>query len=151
METKEFEQFVASQQQEQRETEIDRAQERDEWLNELQSLYDRIIGFLRPYIDAGSISYSFADIELTEAEIGAYVAKRMDIRIGKQQVSLVPVGTLLIGCKGRVDAQGSAGSAQILLVNERARSAADLIKVRVSLGSKGQLPPSPPEKIVSAR
>ena len=146
METKEFEQFVASQQ-EQVGTETDWAQERDGWLGELQSLYERIIGFLQPYIDAGSISYSFADVELTEPEIGTYVAKRMDIRIGKQRISLVPVGTLLIGCKGRVDAEGPAGSAQLLLVNERARSAADLVKVKVSVASGGQLPLAPPEEV----
>jgi len=70
----------------------------------------QILGFLREYIKAGTISYGFTEIELNEPDIGIYLAKRMDIKIGRQSVSLVPLGTMLIGCKGRVDAQGPAGS-----------------------------------------
>jgi hypothetical protein len=129
MGTEEFEKFVASQQV----TDPD-IETRDEWLKDLDSLYQRIDGFLEKYIKGGSISRDFAEIELTEPGIGAYFAKRMDIKIGRQHVTLVPVGTLLVGCKGRVDAEGSGGRAQILLVDERAKSAADLIKVTVSVG-----------------
>jgi hypothetical protein len=139
METEEFEKFVASQQVTEPDTET-----RDEWLKDLDSLYRKIDGFLEKYIESGSISRDFAVIELTESGIGAYLAKRMDIRIGRQHVALVPVGTLLVGCKGRVDAEGSGGRAQILLVDESARSAADLIKVTVSLGNA--LPAAPAMK-----
>lgn len=143
METKEFERFVASQQVTNVDAEVDWAQTRDEWLNELNTLYTKIAGFLQEYINAGSISYGFTKIEVTEPELGTYEAKRMDISIGRQHMSLLPVGTLLVGCKGRVDAQGAAGRAQILLVNKRVKSAADLVKVRVNV--KGSMPPSPPE------
>jgi hypothetical protein len=68
----------------------------------------------------------------------------MDIKIGRQYVQLEPVGTLLIGSKGRVDIVGTAGRAQILLVNEKAKSVADLIKVTVTSGSKKDMPPPPP-------
>jgi hypothetical protein len=100
-----------------------------------------ILGFRQEYIKAGTISYGFTEIELNEPDIGIYLAKRMDIKIGKQSVSLVPLGTMLIGCKGRVDAQGPAGHAQIFFVNEKVRRAADLITVTVSVG--GKVPPSP--------
>jgi hypothetical protein len=80
----------------------------------------------------------------------------MDITIGKQRVSLVPIGTQLIGCKGRVDAEGSAGRAQILLVDDRVKRAADLINGTVSispsvpaLSSAGTPPISWTWKIVS--
>jgi len=140
METKDFENFVASQQ----ETDDSAVETRDEWLKDLDALHCTVAEFLQDYIKAGSISYSFTEIELTEPGIGKYLAKRMDIKIGRQRVSLVPVGTMLIGCKGRVDAQGSAGRAQILLVDEKARSAADLVKVKVNVGGKG--PASPPSR-----
>jgi hypothetical protein len=133
METKDFERFVASQQ---GDAGIDWAEVRDEWLRALNSLHGKILGFLREYIKAGTISYGFTEIELNEPDIGIYLAKRMDIKIGRQSVSLVPLGTMLIGCKGRVDAQGPAGHAQILLVNEKVSRAADLIKVTVSVGGK---------------
>lgn len=139
MRTESFEKFVASQQETDVDT-IDWERMRDEWLSDLDTLYRQIPGFLREYTKAGSISYKFAQIELTEENIGKYSARRMDIKIGRQLVSLVPVGTLLIGSKGRVDAVGSGGRAQILLVDKRARSAADLVKVTVSM--KDALPPS---------
>jgi hypothetical protein len=144
METKEFERFVASQQETDADTDVDWIQMREEWLSDLDSLHRKIVEFLQDYIEAGSIKYSFTKIEVTEPEIGAYLANRMDISIGKQHVSLVPVGTLLVGYKGRVDAEGSAGRAQIVLVNESAKSAADLIKVTINV--KGNLPSSPPEQ-----
>jgi hypothetical protein len=142
METRDFDKFVASQQD--ADTETDWEGVRDEWLRDLDSLYVKVREFLREYVADGSISYSFAAIQLAEENIGTYSAMKMDIKIGKQRVSLVPVGTLLIGSKGRVDAVGSAGRALILLVNQKARSAADLIKVTVNI--RGSAPPSPPRQ-----
>jgi hypothetical protein len=142
MTTKDFEEFIANQQE--AGPGIDSARIREEWLKELESLYKKILGFLEKYIAAGSIMYSFTEIEITEPEIGTYRAKRMDLRIGRQRVSLVPVGTMLIGCRGRVDIDGVAGRAQILLVDERARTARDLIKVSVRVGVGRKLPPQPP-------
>ena len=147
METKDFERFVARQQKTSADTKIDWAQVRKEWIQALNSLHVKIGGFLKDYTEAGSISYSFTEIELNEPELGTYLAKRMDINIGRQHISLVPIGTLLIGCKGRVDAEGPMGLAQILLVSEQAKSAADLIRVTVSVG--GKLPPSSPEQKVT--
>jgi hypothetical protein len=144
METKEFERFVASQQGTDTDTDIDWIQMREEWLRDLDSLHRKIVAFLQDYIEAGSIKYSLTKVEVTEPEIGTYLADRMDISIGKQHVSLAPVGTLLVGYKGRVDAEGSAGRAQIVLVNESAKSAADLIKVTIN--AKGNLPSSPSEQ-----
>jgi|SRR5271156_1894150 len=151
MESEDFAKFVASQQGAGVDTDIDWEEMRDEWLRDLNSLHQRIVGYLRDYIKAGSISYEFVEIALTEQNIGEYFAKRMDIKIGRQIVRLEPIGTLLVGCKGRVDAVGSAGRAQIILINAKAKGAADLISVRVTLGTKGSAspPPSPPMQPVS--
>ena len=143
METNDFDKFVARQQE--TDVDIDWAGMRDEWLRNLGSLYEQVRKFLQDYIKDGSISYAFTEVDLTEENIGSYSAKKMDIRIGRQRVSLVPVGTLLIGSKGRVDVVGSAGRALILLVNRSVRSAADLIKVTVSIG--GSAPPRPPAPV----
>jgi hypothetical protein len=143
MESEDFAKFVASQQGTGVDTEIDWAEIRDDWLRDLDSLHQRMVGYLHDYIEAGSISYEFVEVALTEENIGEYFAKRMDIKIGRQIVRLEPIGTLLIGCKGRVDAVGSAGRAQIILINAKAKGAADLISVRVTFGEKGSAPPSP--------
>lgn len=131
MAVKEFDRFVASQQA-QTEAETDWAKLRHEWLKDLDSLYGQISDFLRKYVEDRTITYKFTKIELSEPFIGRYVADRMDIDIGRQHVSLVPIGTLLVGYRGRVDVEGSAGSGQIVLVDKNARRPGDLFKVKVS-------------------
>jgi len=141
MSAEDFSKFVASQQKASDEPDIDWKTVRDEWLRDLDLLYQRVVDYLAEYIGAGSISFAFTKVVLTEENIGRYFTKRMEIKIGRQLVHLEPIGTLLIGSKGRVDAVGSAGRAQIILVNERAKSPADLVKVTVSFG--GAPPPAP--------
>jgi hypothetical protein len=45
---------------------VDWAKERNEWLNHLKELYERIESFLAGYIQAGEIKLSYSDIELNE-------------------------------------------------------------------------------------
>ncbi len=151
MNAEDFSKFVEDQQQTAEESNVDWTKVRDAWLGELDSLHRRIVDYLRAYIDDGSISLRFTEVMLTEENIGRYLAKRMDIKIGRQLVYLEPIGTLLIGSKGRVDAVGSAGRAQLVLVNARARSAADLIAVRVTVAGKGSatVAPRPAKQAIS--
>lgn len=149
MQAQDFAKFVASQQDAAQDptngAPIDWAEVRDQWLKDLDSLHSQIIDFLKEFAAAGSIRYSFTDVRLTEENIGTYIARGMDIGIGRQHVFLEPIGTLLIGVSGRVDAVGSTGRAQLVLVDERVKSAADLISVGV--GAKGRaLPLAPPAK-----
>ena len=125
MVAKDFEQFVASQQTD-LDASADRAQIVDEWLQNLRLLYEEIAGFLHEFVSTGSISFGFTKIEINEPELGTYLADRMDIIIGRQHVSLIPVGTLLVGCKGRVDVQGSSGQTELLLLKRGAKGASDL-------------------------
>jgi hypothetical protein len=144
MVTEDFARFVESQQPTAGETDINwLLATRDEWLRELDALYQRIVEFLQEYIANHSITYTFATIELTEQTLGTYSAKRMDISIGRQRVSLVPVGTMLVGCKGRVDVEGAAGTGHLLLVNRKARKAADLARITVSVSTTGAAPALP--------
>jgi hypothetical protein len=143
MGTNAFDKFVARQQAKVAE-EPDWTKTRDEWLATLHSLHASIIDYLTKYIENGSITYKFIEIPLTEEYIGSYFAKQMDITIGRQKVSLIPRGTLFIGCKGRVDVIGAAGQAQLLLINEKARTPADLIHVTATVHKKGETPAPPP-------
>src|SRR5271157_3693933 len=112
-----FKDFVQRQQQPRSGDEaIDWSKERDEWLGYLQQLYERIAEYLDEYIKGGTIKLRDSMIELNEENIGAYKAKRLVIAIGAQEIVLTPVGTLLIGSKGRVDVEGSAGNSRLVLV-----------------------------------
>jgi hypothetical protein len=141
MQAQDFAAFVASQQETDNERQENWGGIRDEWLRHLAELYNRIAEFLQEFVQAGSISYSFSEIALTEENIGTYQAKRMEIKIGRQHILLEPVATLLIASAGRVDVVGSAGRAQLMLVSQRAKSWADVVKVTVR-GAEAVLPPA---------
>ena len=58
---------------------------------------------------------------------------------------LLPIGTLLIGSRGRVDVIGSgATQARLVLIDSKATRAADLVRVYVDL--EGKLPDVPREE-----
>jgi hypothetical protein len=142
---KTFDEFVSRQQETDAETaSIDWEKERDEWLAHLDRLFLKIESFLSKYVSLGQIRYEYRPVELNEENIGAYSAKQMVLRIGRQQVDLVPIGTLLIGSKGRVDVTGPAGRAQLVLVDSKVSDPRSLIRVTVSVG--GKLPPPPSKR-----
>ncbi len=144
-----FAEFVARQQPTPEEAAIDWAAERDEYLRKLDLLYRQVDGFLEEYIADGSITRRVSQVSLTEEDIGTYSAPRMEIRIGRQTVSLDPVGTLLIGSKGRVEAVGPSGRAPILLVNAKLKHAADMIKVTAGAGGTHPQPHPPSAEPIS--
>jgi hypothetical protein len=120
---------------------IDWDRERKDWIDHLDSLYNQIESFLSKY--KKSIQIEYADIELNEENIGRYSARKMIIHIGRQAITLTPIGTLLIGARGGVDVAGHAGKARLLLVDKDAVDARSLIRVNVAI-SPGK--PSQPEK-----
>lgn len=114
MAVKEFDEFVKRQ----HETgQVDWDRERDEWLTHLDELYRKIETMLGVYISSGQISIRYKTIDLNEENIGSYQARQMILRIGRQEVDLVPAGTRFIGFKGYVDVIGSAGKASLVLTN----------------------------------
>jgi hypothetical protein len=124
--------------------------ERDEWLIRLDGLYETIESFLAKYIESGEIKLDYSQISLNEENIGSYAARRMILKIGRREITLTPVGTLLIGVKGRVDVVGPAGRTRFVLVNSEASR--PQIKVTVSIGGKPDTQPqeSSPKEIKGA-
>lgn len=142
-ENRTFDEFVARQQKtEAGAAAINWEKERDEWLTFLSSLYSTIESLLGKYISSSQIRIEYRPVELNEEHIGSYKTKQMVLRIGRQEVDIVPIGTLLIGSKGRVDVRGPAGRAQILLVDSKVSNPRSLVHVTVSVGK----PPVAPRK-----
>lgn len=143
MDVKEFDEFVKREQQAAAETaSVDWDGEREEWLSYLNKLYKKVESLLHKYVSSGQIQLGYRSVELNEENIGSYAAKQMVLKIGPKSVVLEPIGTLLIGSKGRVDVIGPAGKAQILLVDSKASGPASLIHVRVGVGGKPAAPPT---------
>jgi hypothetical protein len=130
MKTDRFDQFVADQQVDDVDPQI-----MQEWFAALGALYNQVESFLAKHLQSDQIHLERGETELHEELLGTYRAPTLTLRIGKhQQIRLVPIGTMLVSCKGRVDMEGVAGTAQLLLVDERARRAADLFKVVATVG-----------------
>jgi len=142
MDVNEFDEFVKRQQEAAAGiASVDWDGQRKEWIGYLDKLYKKIESLLHKYVSSGQIQLGFRPVELNEENIGSYAAKQMILKIGPKSVVLEPIGTLLIGSKGRVDIIGPAGKAQFLLVDSKASGPASLIHVTV--GREGSLPPVP--------
>jgi hypothetical protein len=108
---------------------IDWNKQREEWLHSLKSLYTTIEGYLGKYTQQGAINIEYKSKQLAEEDVGSYLVKEMLIHIGRQTVALTPVGTLLIGSKGRVDVIGRAGRGRLVLIDRNPTGPASLMKV----------------------
>ncbi len=137
-----FDEFVQRQQKEQEEEASFGPKQLEQWLGYLDALYEQIRGYLQTYIENGSAKIDFREIQLNEDFIGAYTAQEMHLNIGRSNVIFTPIGTMLIGTKGRVDVVGPAGRARLTLINKNVTDARQLIQVRVSGLGRGK--PRPP-------
>jgi hypothetical protein len=130
-----FDDFVRRQQQlsaaAEQEVPFDPKKELEDWLHYLNALYADIQAYLKDYISGGSISFRIEKKELNEDFSGPYFAPKMVIRIGLQEITLDPIGTMLVGSKGRVDVIGRAGTSRLTLVNKKITSVRQLVSVTV--------------------
>ncbi len=130
--TKEFEEFVKRQKSSAAaEPPVDWDKERRDWIAHLDALYEKVESFLKKYKDEGSIGIEYKETELFEENLGTYPVRTMIIQIGRQAINLTPVGTLLIGSKGRVDVEGPYGKAALVLVDKDTFSPYQLLRVKI--------------------
>ena len=116
---KEFDDFIKKQKiASESEKEIDWEANKEEWLKRLDDFYLIIEEYLKEYVAEDKVKYSYSNIEITETYIGSYIAKTLNIDLGKHKVELKPIGTTLIGAKGRVDLIGANGKVKFVLVNK---------------------------------
>ena len=137
MDSKTFDKFVSQQQESEAESRSRNwDKERDEWLAHLDRLYAKVEAFLDKYLSSGQIRLDYRVIDLNEEGVGSYPARQMILRIGRQEVDIVPIGTFFIGSKGRVDVIGPAGKVEILLVDSKRELLRPQVLVTVGVGRK---------------
>lgn len=132
---------------------IDWNQQKLDWIEFIRQFYESIESWLEPYANRGELSYRRTSLSLREDYIGAYSVDALSIDLAGQTVVLKPIGTLLIGTKGRIDMEGVRGSRRFILA-DRHSTGPRMVITSHSLG--GELPPKveppPPDwtwKIVS--
>ena len=107
--------FLKRKHTEAREQPVDWEARRREWLNALNGFYETIRAWLAPSISGGAVSVSEERAILKEEYLGQYDAPSLVLTIAKAHVRFRPVGTLLVGAKGRIDMLCGRHVAMIIL------------------------------------
>jgi hypothetical protein len=95
---------------------IDWTAMRDDWLKHLDEFYDSVRQFLGDYIDKDKIRVKCTPKQISEEHIGSSEAQSLEVQIGPARIGFDPVGTNLIGARGRVDMHGPYGSVKFVFV-----------------------------------
>ena len=132
MSKEDFDSFLNSHEAKAKESKIDWNQQRDEWLEFISQFYSSVETWFKPYVDSGKVTYKYMDANLTEENIGTYSVKCMKVDFAGQSILLSPVGTLLIGTKGRIDMEGAKGKVQFILADKNSKG----MKVNISINKK---------------
>lgn len=116
MNNKSFEEFVTKHTQGGGGVTFDIEQEIYEWRTALVELYENIEQYLAPYKSIGKVELEKSPVTLSEESLGTYTVESGLLRVGDAKYLLIPVGTMLIGSKGRVDLIGPVGKSMLALV-----------------------------------
>ena len=125
--------------------------EKLEWLKRLAAFYSKVEEYLAEYIKSRKITIESSLITLDEQHIGAYQADFKKISIGPDTIKLMPMGTLLIGAKGRVDMVGPAGTVKFVLTSKNPNGAgisAPISEKRITNKSRPAAKPGRAEEFV---
>lgn len=146
-----FDEFVRQEQEKAKGLEgegFDPQLEKQEWLQHLDDLYRLIKFYLDSWIESGQIRIDFRPLSLNEEYVGDYTVQQMLITVGTKTIRLEPIGTFLIGSKGRVDVIGPVLRAQLMLVDSRVKRASEMVRVSIAVNGEpvltsGQAPNKP--------
>ena len=95
---------------------VDTAKELELWLTKLDQFYAVIARTLRPWTERGSVQLILEEFTLDEFPVGPYQARRGRIIIGDEMLRLDPIGTFLIGSRGRVDMRNGFSTSRFVIV-----------------------------------
>lgn len=134
MSKKDFENLLKKHESESEETEINWSDQKNEWLQFIKDFYNSVEQWMQPFKDEGKLKYSYKKVALTEDHIGTYDVDVMVVDFAGQKLTLEPIGTLLIGTKGRIDMEGARGRIQFILADKNSNG----IKISVSTSINGE-------------
>ena len=111
-----FDDFIKKENVRAQNSKVDWEEKREEWLSYLEQFYDMVDGFISDYVKAHQLSFTRSKKTLNESNIGSYDVKVLSIKVNTITITLTPIGTVLIGGKGRVDMVGPRGRVKFVLV-----------------------------------
>jgi hypothetical protein len=141
MSKKDFENLLDKHEADLADKKFDWEKQKTEWLDFIKNFYDFVELWLNPYKNQGKVSYYYKEAQITEEYIGTYDVKVMFIDFAGQRLTLQPIGTLLIGTKGRIDMDGPRGIVQFILADKDSTG----MKFHVSVFVNGKAEDKPKE------
>jgi hypothetical protein len=142
MSKKKFEDLLDKHKTESEEKKIDWEKEKSKWIHFISQFYSTVESWFEPYKSAGKLSYEYQKIIISEDHIGNYETNVMIVDFAGQKLTMEPIGTLLIGTKGRIDMEGTRGRVQFILTDKENKG----MKVSVSTFTNGEPPKKQKEK-----
>jgi hypothetical protein len=109
-----FGELLVKKKSEEEKDKVDWEKRKTTWLNSVDDLYKIINTWLSPFQKEGLLNIKEKQIDLSEEYIGSYKAKRLEILLGNDIVTITPRGTLVIGSFGRLDMRGPKGEALLV-------------------------------------
>ena len=95
---------------------IDWGQRRQEWINAVEQLYQKITDeLLAGSVAQGLVTVSRIEKEIEEEYLGTYRVPELVLDVSGETVRFSPKGRNLIGAKGRVDLVGDLDSMTLIL------------------------------------
>lgn len=122
MSNKKFDAFVNKQISQKQQAEQHWEKRREEWLSHVQVFFNQVQEFLHDYVSKGQIEIVFNTMKINEEYLGEYEVQEASIFIGKNQIVLKPIGTLVIGASGRIDMKGACGTVKFVLTDKNITS-----------------------------
>ena len=113
-----FTEFLRSKKDEEQAESVNLEKRKSEWLNALNNLFTQIKSWLAEPIAQNLMTIGEEPIELDEYRIGSYQASRLVLKVGHDTVYIEPVGTIILGAKGRVDVKTGGVSFKIVLTDK---------------------------------
>ncbi len=141
MSKKDFEYMLNKHDEVKQENEINWNTEKEEWISFINQFYSSIEKWLKPYVAQHKLAFDYKKTSLTEDYIGTYDVDTMNINFAGQKIRIEPIGTILIGTKGRIDMEGSRGRVQFILVDKDSKG----MKINVSIYRNGKSETNQPE------
>lgn len=125
-----FDDFVNQQSKASEKGEVDWIAKLEDWKMHLSVFHKKVESFLESYIESGKLTLTKRIIDLHEEYIGSYRVEALDITLGNTKITLTPIGTNLIGAKGRVDMKGPRGTVKFVLVPKGSSAPKISIQIR---------------------
>ena len=109
--------------------EVDWGQRHEKWLQDLAQFYKLVQEFMCEYVEQGKVRLQRGTKDLREEFIGNYSVETLTLHIGPNEIDFDPIGTNLIGARGRVDMCSARGTVKFVLVPEDATTTVPRFRV----------------------